>query len=107
MSARLMLQLLLLVQLAAAAAIGYAVLRWTGAAPWQAALAGAGSVLLVRLLITANNFVMSARFASATPAGFRLGTLARVRLFGESTRAPAHRCCCCTVTAATAATGPT
>jgi pimeloyl-ACP methyl ester carboxylesterase len=83
MSARRLLQVLLLVQAAAAGAIAWAAMHWLGAAPWKAVLAGAASVVLVRLAINANNFAMSARFASPTPAAFRLGLLGRLRLFGE------------------------
>jgi pimeloyl-ACP methyl ester carboxylesterase len=83
MSARRMLQVLLLVQAAAAGAIAWGAMRWLGAAPWKAILAGVASVVLVRLAINANNFAMSARFASPTPDEFRLGLLGRLRLFGE------------------------
>lgn len=83
MSARLLLRWLLLLQVAAVLAIGAAARRWLGLG-WLPALAlGAGALLLVRLLIFANNFRLSARFASATPAQFRLGALAWLRLFGE------------------------
>jgi pimeloyl-ACP methyl ester carboxylesterase len=87
MSARSLLRILLLVQAVAAGAIGFAALRWFGAAPWQALLAGLGCVLLVRLLVNANNFAMSARAASPTPAAFRLGPGARLRLFAEEFKA--------------------
>jgi triacylglycerol esterase/lipase EstA (alpha/beta hydrolase family) len=81
MSARLMLRLLLLVQAVAALAVAAAAWRRLGL---LAALAlGAGVVLLVRLLISANNFFLSSRCASATPAEYRLGAGARLRLFGE------------------------
>lgn len=50
---------------------------------WLALLAGAALVLLLRATITANNFVMTARFASVTPDSFRLGLAARLRLFAE------------------------
>ena len=83
MTARSLLRLLLLVQAIGAAAIGYWAWRWFGMAPWQAGLTGLASVVLVRLLINANNFAMSARFASPTPDDFRLGLGARLRLFGE------------------------
>jgi pimeloyl-ACP methyl ester carboxylesterase len=83
MSARRLLQLLLLAQGAAAAAIAWAAMRWLGAAPWQAILAGLASVVLVRLAISINNFLMSARASSPTPDAFRLGWLGRLRLFGE------------------------
>jgi pimeloyl-ACP methyl ester carboxylesterase len=83
MSARRLLQVLLLAQAAAAGLVAWAAMRWLGAAPWKAILAGAASVALVRLAINANNFAMSARFASPTPAAFRLGLMGRLRLFGE------------------------
>jgi predicted alpha/beta hydrolase family esterase len=84
MSARLLLQLLLLVQAAAAGAICYAAMRFLGvASPWVALVLGVGAVVLVRLLISANNFVQSTRFSSATPDTFRLGAAAGLRLFGE------------------------
>jgi triacylglycerol esterase/lipase EstA (alpha/beta hydrolase family) len=82
MSARRLSQLLLLVQAVAALLIGWALLR-RGAAPWAATLAGIGAVVLVRLAINLNNFVMAARFASATPAGFHLDLRARLRLVAE------------------------
>ena len=83
MSARRMLQVLLLVQALAAGAICYALLRYMHVGAGPALALGVGAVLLVRLLITANNFVLSARFSSATPEAFRLGLLGRLRLFGE------------------------
>ena len=84
MRSRTLLRWLLLAQLLAAAAIAWALVRF-GATPswWLAALAGAAAVLVVRLLITANNFALSARFASQTPDDFRLKGGARLRLFGE------------------------
>jgi triacylglycerol esterase/lipase EstA (alpha/beta hydrolase family) len=83
LSARRLLRALLLVQAVAAAAIAYGAWAWLGAAPWQGLLAGLACVLLVRLVINANNFVLSARFASPTPAAFRLGFAGRLRLFAE------------------------
>ena len=83
MSARRLLRVLLLVQAAAAAAIALAAVAWLGAPPWLAVLGGLASVLLVRLAINANNFAMSARFASPTPSAFALGPAARLRLFAE------------------------
>jgi triacylglycerol esterase/lipase EstA (alpha/beta hydrolase family) len=44
-------------------------------------------VVLVRLAISANNFAMSVRFASPTPAAFRLDRMARLRLFAEEFKA--------------------
>ena len=42
-----------------------------------------GSVVLVRVLINANNFVMSRRVASPMPPEHRLGAGAALRMFGE------------------------
>lgn len=82
MSARRISQLILLAQALAALLIGWALLR-RGAAPWLAALAGIGAVVVVRLAINLNNFAMAARFSSATPGDFRLGPRARLRLVLE------------------------
>jgi pimeloyl-ACP methyl ester carboxylesterase len=87
MSARQLMRLLLAVQAAGALAIAFAAHRWLGAPPWLALLCGLLAVVLARLAISANNFAMSARFASPTPAGFELGRMARLRLFGEEFRA--------------------
>jgi triacylglycerol esterase/lipase EstA (alpha/beta hydrolase family) len=86
-SARQLSRTLLLVQLGAAILIGWAASARFGAAGWQAALLGIGSVVLVRLLINMNNFAMAARFASATPPGFHLGPGDRLRLLAEEFRA--------------------
>jgi pimeloyl-ACP methyl ester carboxylesterase len=82
-----MLIALLLVQAAAAVAIALGAHRWLGASPWQAVCAGLASVVLARLAINANNFAMSARFASPTPDQFRLGLAGRLRLFAEEFKA--------------------
>lgn len=86
MSARRMLRRLLLVQAVAGTAIGLAAWRWFGASPWEAAGLGLGSVVLVRLAINMNNFLLSACFASPTPPEFRLGFAARLRLLAEEFR---------------------
>lgn len=83
MSARRLLQLLLLVQALAALGIGLAAVQILGASRWQGFALGLGSVVLVRLVINLNNFFMSARFASPTPGEYRLGYTARVRMFLE------------------------
>lgn len=83
MSARRLLQLLLVVQALAALGIGLAAVQIFGANRWQGLAAGLGGVLLVRLAINANNFLMSARFASPTPAEFQLRPGARLRMFLE------------------------
>jgi triacylglycerol esterase/lipase EstA (alpha/beta hydrolase family) len=82
MSARRLLQLVMLVQASAALLIAWALLRH-GAAWWWALLGGVGAVALVRLLINMNNFVLSACFASATPAAYRLGPGARLRMLAR------------------------
>ena len=83
MSARRMLRWLLAVQACAAVAIALACRYWLGFAPWAALACGLGAVLLVRLAINMNNFVLSACFASPTPHEYRLGPRARLRLLGE------------------------
>lgn len=85
-SARTLLRLVLLVQLAAALLIAWALLR-RGVPAWGALLAGAGAVVVVRLAINMNNFVMAARAASHTPPEYRLGTAARLRMLAEEFRA--------------------
>ncbi|RJG08240.1 alpha/beta fold hydrolase [Massilia cavernae] len=87
MSVRLLLQLLVLVQAAAAGAIAWAAWRVFGLPPAAALALAAAAVVLVRLLISANNFMMSMRAASPTPGEFRLSAAARARLFGEEFRA--------------------
>ncbi len=85
-SARTLLRLVLLVQLAAALLIAWALLH-RGLPVWGALLAGAGAVVLVRLAINMNNFVMAARAASHTPPEYRLGIAARLRMLAEEFRA--------------------
>ena len=87
MSVRLLTRVLLLAQAAAALAAGWALWRWGGAPAWLAAAGGLLAVALVRLLINMNNFVLAARFASATPDEFRLGMGARLRLLAAEFRA--------------------
>jgi pimeloyl-ACP methyl ester carboxylesterase len=83
MSARQLLRLLLAVEAAGVVLVSFAFHRWLGLAPWLALLAGLAVLLLVRLAISANNFAMSARFASRTPEQFALNRAARLRLFWE------------------------
>lgn len=87
MDARRMTRLVLLVQALAALAIGLSSWRWGGAAPWQAAALGLGGVVLVRLLINMNNFLLSAIFASPTPAEYRVKPGAFLRMLGAEFRA--------------------
>jgi len=82
MSSRLLLRLILLVQALIACAIA-AGAAWAGAEPWQAVAIGVMSVVLVRLAINANNFVMSRRVASPTPPRHQLGAAAALRMVGE------------------------
>lgn len=86
-SARRMLRMLLAVQAAAAGLIA-----WTLAALFDlpvlvALLCALACVVLVRLAISANNFAMSRRFASAVPPEHQLGLGQRLRMFGEEFRA--------------------
>lgn len=46
-----------------------------------AALTGVGFVVLFRLLITANNFLLASRFRSALPEHYRIGTWEACKLF--------------------------
>ncbi len=85
---RLLLAAILLVQLAAALAIGRGLLGWWPEAGWWGAgLAALACVVAVRLAINLNNFIMAARAASATPAEHRLGWRAALRLFCAEFRA--------------------
>jgi triacylglycerol esterase/lipase EstA (alpha/beta hydrolase family) len=81
-SARTLLRLVLLVQLAAALLVAWALLR-RGVPAWGALAAGAGAVALVRLVINMNNFVMAGRAASSTPPEFQLRFGARLRMLAE------------------------
>lgn len=84
MSARLLLRAILLLQACVVGAIAYALVRGGLIGSWWLALAaGLGIVLLVRMLITANNFVLTARFSSVTPDDFRIGRAGQLRLFAE------------------------
>jgi len=83
MSVRWMTRILLLVQAAVALGIGWSLQRWGGFPTGWAAAAGIGVVAAARLLINMNNFLLAACFASPTPAAFRLGPAARLRLLAE------------------------
>jgi len=82
-TARQLLRALLLVQLAGAGAVGYAIARALHAGFITGVLAGAIALVLVRMAISANNFRMSARAASVTPLEHRIDARAALRLFGE------------------------
>jgi triacylglycerol esterase/lipase EstA (alpha/beta hydrolase family) len=78
-----MLQVLLAVQLAGAIAIGallHVQYNWSLPAAGASAL---GVVVLLRVLIFSNNFLLSASAASATPAQFRPGFIGWLRLWLE------------------------
>lgn len=79
MSARRLLQLVLLVQAVAAGLIAWVLAR-QGVPAWLAIIAGAAAVVLARLLINMNNFLVSSCFASPTPAAHRLTLGARLRM---------------------------
>jgi pimeloyl-ACP methyl ester carboxylesterase len=81
-SSRQLLRLVLLVQALVACAIAAAAAR-AGAGPWQAAAIGLASIVLVRLAINANNFLMSRRVASPTPHQHQISVLDALRMFGE------------------------
>lgn len=83
MSARRMLRWLLALQGAGAAAVALAGWRWFGAPAWAALVLGLGCVVLLRLAVNMNNFVLSACFASPTPREFHLSLRARLRLLAE------------------------
>jgi len=81
-STRALLRWVLLLQAGAVAGIAY--LAHNAGAGWPlAVLAAIGVVLLVRVLITANNFLLTRRFSSSTPAEFEVGAAGRLALFGE------------------------
>ncbi|MES2263295.1 MAG: alpha/beta fold hydrolase [Pseudomonadota bacterium] len=72
----------LALQLAVIGAVAWALsAHWPGAGLVAAGVAAAALVLLLRLAITANNFWLSWRARSETPAEHALGLDARLRLF--------------------------
>ncbi len=83
MSVRWMTRILLLAQAAAALLIGWCLQRWAGLTAGWAIFAGVAAVVALRLLINMNNFLLAACFASPTPAAFRVGPAARLRLLAE------------------------
>jgi triacylglycerol lipase len=79
---------LLVLQLIAAAGIGWLASRYLRVAPAALAMvAGFACVLLLRLLITANNFFLAWRFASDTPEEYRLTLRQACALFSGEFRA--------------------
>ncbi len=84
-SARRLLQGILVLQAVFALLVAGAALA-LGAPAWAALLVGLGGVVLVRLAINLNNFLLSSRAASPTPEPYRLDWPARLRLFAEEFR---------------------
>lgn len=82
MTARLM-RWILLVQLFAAGLLAIAAWQGLGLGPAAALLLGVAAVIVVRLAISANNFLMSWYLGSPTPPQFRLTPFGRIRLFAE------------------------
>ncbi len=80
--ARTLLRWVLLVQGAVVAAVAWG-LQGAGLGWPLAVITALGLLLLVRMLITANNFLLTRRYASATPAEFEVGPAGRLRLFAE------------------------
>ncbi|WP_334190403.1 esterase/lipase family protein [Noviherbaspirillum sp.] len=72
---------LLLLQLLIAMLIGLAVVQVLGADTWTAVICGIGAIVLLRLLINANNFYLSWRYRSETPAAYKLNLMQAIRLF--------------------------
>lgn len=84
---RRILILLLMVQAGAVLALAWAAARYAHVAPLPALMGGAALLLLVRLAITANNFGLSWRARSPTPAAHQLAPAARLGLFWREFRA--------------------
>jgi pimeloyl-ACP methyl ester carboxylesterase len=88
MSVRRLLQGLLLLQAGAAAGFAWAGWRHLGLHPLAALGAGLACVLLLRFVISLNNFLLSYWFASPTPQALRVGPRSALRLvageFGAS-----------------------
>jgi triacylglycerol lipase len=77
---------LILAQLAVAAGL-FALLRLGyGIRPWLSVLLSIAAVVLIRSLITANNFVMAARYRSNTDSAERIGWRRRCLQFAEEFR---------------------
>ncbi len=73
-------------QLAIAAGFAYALARFGGMGHISALLSGLGVLLLLRMLITANNFRLAWRFRSDTPPRFRIHPRQACRLYLEEFR---------------------
>lgn len=76
-------RMLLLAQLAIAAGIAYALIRYAHMPRIAAVLASAGMLLMIRMLITANNFRLAWRFRSEPPSSHRITLRQACRLYLE------------------------
>jgi pimeloyl-ACP methyl ester carboxylesterase len=74
-------RLLVVLQIAIAAALCMLATAFWQAGFWTGILFGLGSVLLVRLLINANNFCIAWRYRSQTPSSLQLGWRQALKLF--------------------------
>lgn len=80
-------RLILLLQLLAAGAIAAALHGTRGFSAASAIVCGLAAVVLLRMLISANNFYMSWRFGSETPPAWRLNWRQRCRLYLQEFKA--------------------
>lgn len=85
LSARHLLRLVLIVQAVAALTVAW-VLVYRGFTWWAALAAALGCVVLVRLVINMNNFVMAARAGGTVPTAFQLTKTARLRMLAQEFR---------------------
>lgn len=76
-------RVILLVQLAAALGIAFLVQRQTGWGIGESLFTGACAIVLVRLLINANNFLLAWLYRSETPLAHRLNFRQALRLYAE------------------------
>jgi triacylglycerol esterase/lipase EstA (alpha/beta hydrolase family) len=75
--------MLLLAQIVITTGIGWALIHFARLPMITAVAASAGVLLVVRMLITANNFRLAWRFRSETPPGHRITLLQACRLYLE------------------------
>jgi triacylglycerol esterase/lipase EstA (alpha/beta hydrolase family) len=80
-------RLLILIQLLAAFAVYLVAEKMFDMHAMLAALTGLGAVIMFRLMITANNFLLAWRFRSATPEHYRIEWRTACKLFAGEFRA--------------------
>ena len=81
-------RILILLQLGIAAVLSLVAIKvWHVESMWLAVLIGIGSVCLLRILITANNFLLARRYHSETPVTRRLNWRQALRLFAGEFKA--------------------